>query len=312
MEIASGSRRVIEMSIFPTRILVATDGPEQAELVVSTAAELAEKTGSELHIVHVLALRLGPLHDYPYSPDTDLQEEIEKKARTEFEELVERIRSSGRAVDAAHFRAGRPDVQIVEQAEEIRAGLIVVGSRGFGAIRRALIGDVSHSVVRHAHCPVMVVRGEPVVFPTKILLATDTSKEATLAANTALDLANSTDSELHVVHVAHLVPVFATQPEIEAQVDQVVSAARKLLDEQAEQIRAAGGSIAEVHLKVGRPDEGVVHLAEDLGTGLIVMGGRGLGGIRRALLGRVSDSVVRHAPCPVIVVRPEKERVTEH
>lgn len=300
------------MNIFPTKILVATDGPEQAELVVGTAVELAERTDSDLHVVHVLALPLGPLHDYPYSPDMELQEEIEQKSRTEFEGLVERIRSSGRAVDAAHFRRGRPDAQIVEQAEEIRAGLIVVGSRGFGAIRRALIGDASHSVVRHAHCPVMVVRGEPIVFPTKILLATDASREAKLAANTASDLANSTNSELHVVHVAHLVPVFATQPEIEARVDRAVSAARDLLDEQAEQIRAAGGSIAEVHLEVGRPDEGIVHLAEDLGTGLIVMGSRGLGGIRRALLGSVSDSVVRHAPCPVVVVRPERERATEH
>src|ERR687897_736997 len=149
------------MSIFPTKVLVATDGPEQAELVVSTAVELAEMTGSELHMVHVLALPLGPLHDYPYSPDTELQEEIERKARTEFEEWVERIRSSGREVEAAHSRVGRPDAQIVEQAEAIRAGLIVVGSRGFGAIRRALIGDVSHSVVRHAHCPVMVVHREP-------------------------------------------------------------------------------------------------------------------------------------------------------
>ena len=300
------------MSIFPTKVLVATDGPEQVELVVSTAAELAEKTGSELHMVHVLALRLGPLHDYPYSPDTELQEEIEQRARTEFEGLVESFRSSGRTVDAAHFRVGRPDAQIVEQAEEIRAGLIVVGSRGFGAIRRALIGDVSHSVVRHAHCPVMVVRGEPVVFPTKILLATDASREAKLAANTALGLANSTNSELHVVHVAHRAAVFATEPEIEARVDQTVSAARELLDEEAEQISAAGGSIAEVHLEVGRPDEGIMHLAEDLGASLIVLGSRGLGGIRRALLGRVSDSVVRHAPCPVLVVRPQKERATEH
>jgi nucleotide-binding universal stress UspA family protein len=300
------------MSIFPTKVLVATDGPEQAELVVSTAVGLAEETGSELHVVHVLALPIGSLHDYPYSLDTELQEEIEKKAQAEFEESVERIRRSGRAVEAAYFRVGRPDAQIVAQAEEIRAGLIVVGSRGFGAIRRALIGDASHSVVRHAHCPVTVVRGEAAVFPTKILLATDNSREAKLAANTAIDLANRTNSDLHVVHVAHLAAVFATKPEIEARADQAVSAARELLDEHTEQIRAAGGSVAEVHLEVSRPDEGIVHLAEDLGTGLIVMGSRGSGGIRRALLGSVSDSVVRHAPCPVIVMRPEKERATEH
>ncbi len=300
------------MSIFPTKILVATGGSEQAELVISTAVETAEKTGSELHLVHVLTLPLGPIHDHPYSLDRELQKEIERKARTEFEELVERIRDTGREVEAAHFRVGRPDVEIVEQAEEIRAGLIVVGSRGFGTIRRALIGGVSHSVVRHAHCPVMVVRVEPVVFPTKILLATDASREAKLAANAAIDLANSSNSELHVVHAAHLAPVFATEPEIEARTSQAHRLARGLLDEHTEQIRAAGGSIAEVHLEVGRPDEGIVRLAETLGAGLIVMGSRGSGGVRRALLGSVSDSVVRHAPCPVMVVRPEKKRASEY
>jgi nucleotide-binding universal stress UspA family protein len=52
----------------------------------------------------------------------------------------------------------------------------------------------------------------------------------------------------------------------------------------------------------------IVGLAEEIGAGLIVMGSRGGGGIRRALMGSVSDSVVRHAHCPVMVVRPEKRQ----
>ena len=52
-----------------------------------------------------------------------------------------------------------------------------------------------------------------------------------------------------------------------------------------------------------RKDMAIVHLADELGVGLIVMGSRGLGGLRRALMGSVSDSVVRHAHCPVMVVR---------
>lgn len=64
--------------------------------------------------------------------------------------------------------------------------------------------------------------------------------------------------------------------------------------------------MAQAHLKVGRPDKVTVDLSEELDAGLIVMGSRGLGGIRRALVGSVSDSVVRHAHCPVFVVRREK------
>ncbi len=60
------------------------------------------------------------------------------------------------------------------------------------------------------------------------------------------------------------------------------------------------------------PDRAIVHLSEGMGADLIVMGSRGHGGVRRALMGSVSDSVVRHAHCPVTVVRPEKERSAEH
>jgi nucleotide-binding universal stress UspA family protein len=63
-------------------------------------------------------------------------------------------------VAEAHVRLGRPPQEIVNLADKIAAGLIVVGSRGLGGIRRALMGSVSESVIRHAHCPVMVVREE--------------------------------------------------------------------------------------------------------------------------------------------------------
>ena len=68
-------------------------------------------------------------------------------------------------------------------------------------------------------------------------------------------------------------------------------------------IEASGGEVKGSHHTAGRPDAEIVALAEDLGAGLIVMGARGVGGIRRALTGSVSDSVVRHAHCPVLVVR---------
>jgi nucleotide-binding universal stress UspA family protein len=127
------------------------------------------------------------------------------------------------------------------------------------------------------------------IFPTKILLATDGSKDAELAATTAADLAKSTNSELHVLHVGEA-PTFLAQKELETEVGM---------------IRQSGAQDIQAHLEFGRPDTAIVDLAEELGAGLIVMGSRGLGGVRRALLGSISDSVVRHAPCPVMVVRQE-------
>jgi nucleotide-binding universal stress UspA family protein len=67
----------------------------------------------------------------------------------------------------------------------------------------------------------------------------------------------------------------------------------------------AGASVTEAHLMSGRADEEIIVRAEQVGADLVVVGSRGLGGIRRALMGSVSDSVVRHAHCPVLVVRRE-------
>jgi nucleotide-binding universal stress UspA family protein len=76
-----------------------------------------------------------------------------------------------------------------------------------------------------------------------------------------------------------------------------------MLEAEVERVRSAGGTVAQAHLKMGDAAREIVHLAGDLEAGLVVMGSRGRGGISRALMGTVSDSVVRHAHCPVLVVR---------
>jgi nucleotide-binding universal stress UspA family protein len=147
------------------------------------------------------------------------------------------------------------------------------------------------------------------VFPTKILLATDGSDESDLAATTAAELAKSTDSELDVIYVLEVEPWHFPPRELvkyPQRYEELREEGRRLCDEQVEKIKAAGGSVAESYLAVGRPADQIVAHAQDEGAGLIVMGSRGLGGIRRALMGSVSDAVVRHAHCPVMVVRPEK------
>jgi nucleotide-binding universal stress UspA family protein len=146
-----------------------TDGSEEAELASQAAAELVDKTGSELHVVHVF----GIIPWYPVYPegtdfdeteleDPQVEEDLQRTSKQQARELldaeVERIRSVGGTVAQAHLREGGAVQEMVGLAEEIGVGLIVVGSRGRGGIRRALMESVSDSVVKHAHCPVLVVR----------------------------------------------------------------------------------------------------------------------------------------------------------
>ena len=157
------------------------------------------------------------------------------------------------------------------------------------------------------------------IFPTKIMLAIDGSEDAQLAATIAVDVANSTDSELHVVHARLALPwttgyYSATEPPTTSTGSEE-EARQRILQWLDGQVEAEGGSVTQAYLRLGRPDEGaitvaeqIVSLAEEIEAGLLVIGSRGLGGIRRALMGSVSDSVVRHAHCPVLVVRKEKDQ----
>ena len=146
------------------------------------------------------------------------------------------------------------------------------------------------------------------IFPTRILLATDGSEEAELAALRAVDIAEKTDSELHVVHVG-VVPNFlvsypGTLGYERRLYEQIEEESRQLLRELSWRVKLAGGTVAGTHLRMGEVvDLEIVGLAKELGADLIVMGCRGHRGIRRAIEGSISDAVIRHAPCPVLVVR---------
>jgi nucleotide-binding universal stress UspA family protein len=148
------------MSIFPTQILLAVDGSDEAKQATQAATELSRETGSEVHLVYVLPTPAQLIGHHLYSDE--IRESLiggaERDAETFLKEQAEKISSDGGKVAETHFRSGDPDKEILRAAEALGVGLIVIGSRGLGAVSRALMGSVSDSVVRHAHCPVFVVR----------------------------------------------------------------------------------------------------------------------------------------------------------
>ena len=290
------------MSIFPTKILLATDGSKDAWLATNTAIVIAMVTRSELHIVNVGVVAPALLRPLDVEPAR-----VEKEARRVLDEEAKNVEIVGGTVTESHPRMGDAAQEIVNLAEELKVGLIAVGSRGRSRIKRALMGSVSDSVVRHAHCPVFVVRLKPLIFPARILVATDGSEEATLAAKTAAELAYRTYSELHLVNVADTNASYYAAHET-GLAENLQQRAQEVLEDQVEKIEQSGGEVAGEHVRVSQhhPADGIVRVAEEIEADLVVTGSRGLGGIRRALMGSVSDSVVRHAQCPVLVGRKQE------
>jgi len=113
-----------------------------------------------------------------------------------------------------------------------------------------------------------------VIFPTRILLATDGSKDAELATNAAIELADTTGSELHVVYVGEFVPLprAPSEGKLGQIVQRVTHRTRSVLGERIALIAAAGGGVSGEHVRVGRPAEEIVALAQEIEAGLIVMG----------------------------------------
>jgi nucleotide-binding universal stress UspA family protein len=142
---------------------------------------------------------------------------------------------------------------------------------------------------------------------TRMLLAADGSEEAELATRAAVELAEGTSSDLHLVYVEPL-PDFmkngAGTPGYDHQLYKMIEAeGQETLRKLVWRVKVAGGTLAEAHLRMGVVAEEIVAFADELEVDLIIVGSCGLRGIRRILVGSISESVFRHARCPVMVVR---------
>ncbi|MDP9440109.1 MAG: universal stress protein [Actinomycetota bacterium] len=146
-------------------------------------------------------------------------------------------------------------------------------------------------------------------FPTRILLATDGSECAESAGRVAVDLANRSGAELDVVHAFEFVPPreYAGVALRLRSPAEFAKQGQKILDEQVDRIGEMGGEVADARLCVGSPVDQILCRAEASGADLVVVGRRGLGGVKRLLMGSVSEGIVQHASCPVLVVCGEGE-----
>ena len=150
------------MSYFPTRILLATDASKDAEKAALIASDIANNTGSDLHVLHVgntKDFHVAPGAEQSFSPRTVSLGEVREEAEQRLDAAVKQVEEAGGTVAEAHLRMGDPDEEILRFCDEQGGfGLIVMGSRGLTRIKRMVMGSVSESVVRHAHCPVLVAR----------------------------------------------------------------------------------------------------------------------------------------------------------
>lgn len=297
-----------EMNVLPTKILLATDASPDAALAARAALDIARGAGSELHVVHVWrTLRSSRFGAY-------IRRELSREAGRLLDEQVEKIEAAGGTVSGKHLREGPKADEILDLAGELGADLVVIGTRGQGAVGRLLLGSVAEGIVYHARCPVLVVRGgDPAWPPARVVVGDDGSEDARAAARLAFGIGKLFEAGVLLVRA------YPKQPEMDdeaAALDasgaagEAVAEEEQGRDERALEERVAGlekdtGVRPEVSTSFGNPAEAVLAAADGGGDGgersLVAVGHRGLGTLGRMRLGSISTKVLRAARGPVLV-----------
>jgi nucleotide-binding universal stress UspA family protein len=211
-------------------------------------------------------------------------------------------------VAGAHLRKGRPAEEIAALAEELDAGLVVLGSRGLGLVKRLVVGSVAEGVVSLVPCPVLVVRGGEAAWPpSRIVVGDDSSEEAKEAGEVAVAMAATLGAGVSLVRAY---PVFLDISEAAKLAEDaglpLQAALRRhelSLEGRARELESELGHSLRVRVREGEAASVILEAAEEgREPTLIAVGRRGLGRINRLRLGSVSADVLRSATGPVLIV----------
>ena len=273
------------MNGFTEKVLLATDGLENTTLAARAAVDLAKRGGAELHVVHAW-------HTVP-SPhfDSVIRSGLEDVGREVLEEQVRWIEEEGGTVAGAYLREGQSVEAIVEQAEEVGAGLVVVGSRGRGRLGRLVMGSVSMGLIHRSHCPVLIVReGEGDWPPERVLVGYGSFEDTERAGLLGARLGRALGAEVELVGVTG-----DASGEGPRDLEQTLVA-------RADEIEKVVGQRPRVWTCAGDVPEAILGLyAEDEKPVLLSFGSKVLGRAGRVMVGEVLDQVLSKSKGPILV-----------
>ena len=286
------------------RILVATDGSADAANAIEWLAHFPLPADAGVEVVSVVPRPIP--HEGLPTPWKELMERTERGLEEARRRLAKRWPTA-----TARVLYGDPRQAIAEAAYQGGAQLVVVGARGLGAVSSFLLGSVSLGVARQAPCAVLVCKGAPRPLRT-VTIALDGSPDAAAAFTFFSALPLPTDLAARVLGV---VQPLGRYPSSEAMSHTLVTALKgyedglrqelqRPLHDATQALRPRVRNVVTA-TPVGLPAEVIVGDAATNASDLIVVGARGLGPLKRMLLGSVSESVLGHAGCPVLVVRQQ-------
>jgi nucleotide-binding universal stress UspA family protein len=285
------------------RVLVPLDGSAFAEAAFPAAVAIAERVGREI--------RLLTVRPHLWVDEAEaLERALDQEAWAYLADATTRVQAMTSVPVSSDMRRGRVPEEIAAEAEA--HDLIVMTSHGRGGLSRIWLGSVTDACLRSTEKPVLVVRpsesGEAPTFRMdRVVVPLDGSTVAESALPIAVSLAGAFGAQILLVRSV-LAPVpldtafFPVADWVPTDPRELVDGVKGYLEGIAERIETSRGR-PRVHVEMGRHPALAVQDAAGI-HGLVVMGAHAHGGLRRALLGSVTDKVVRTAEGAVLVVRP--------
>jgi nucleotide-binding universal stress UspA family protein len=240
-----------------------------------------------------------------------LVEAIHAERRAALEALLRELGGSVHA--SSHLREGAPGAEILAQAAEISADLIVIGTHGASGFERFFVGSTTRRVLHRAACPVLTIpkaADEPGAADrerfTHVLAAVDLSASSLRALELGLDFARRDRAPVTLLHVvetltgeeARLVAHYRVAEYVETRRRDAIAALQNLaLGDARQELRI------DARVELGDAARSILRVAAEVGADLLVMGAHGRSALGAAIFGSATNSVVAHATCPVLTAR---------
>jgi nucleotide-binding universal stress UspA family protein len=276
-------------------ILVAVDGSESSKNALLQSLKFARKQHCGIKVATVIPSYEGELNLTGVKNIADSFREPGEKVLTEARELA-----LGEGIEVETILTeGTTHEEIVDLAVANNCDLIVMGRRG-ASMFDTFMGTTTARVIGYSPIDVLVMPRDTVFKWDNILLAVDCSKYSEIVATRAISLAQAYGSEINVLSVVDVPEeAFAEAPHV---IESMAAKARDNVSVITETAKSAKLRSKDF-VREGTSYEKILELANELGADVICMGSHGRTGIRRLLMGSVTEKVIGHAKCPVLVVK---------
>lgn len=282
-------------------VLIATDGSGVATTAAEQGLEIAADLDASVHVVSVAEESPGTRRD-------DVRERRTADARLYVDELAAMAKRRGVTVETA-VRHGAPSREILAYADGVDVDLLVLGTHGRRTAQRLLLGSVAMAVIRESTRPVLTLNPSVRDVPREVeevAVATDGRPGSSAAVSQAIGLAGAYDADLRAVAVVD--DTRTRSGVVLEEFERAAEAATK-----AAAVRASDCGIGVVRSVLrGRPAEELVAYADAHGVDLLVLGTESRSGLKRLVVGSVSQRVVSAAPTPVVTVRTLEDASNAH